>query len=263
MIRFIGKVAALALALATGACATPVIVDPTWAELPAPEEMADAYPGFASMIGVHGVAEVQCIGLPDGGVENCVSNWSAPEGLGFDRAALQLTPSFRIAPRTIDGAASKSEVRFRIRFLLPEDEPHEPYAGPAPAADEVALARPLAEKMYAFFEPVMAEGDAADLDVDPDRLAAIERILRDVRTELRADDIEAVALGLARVLTREQIIAMTEGRPPETPPPPFEAFLAASMPDDAAEARRFETRVREKYCALYACDPKGPPRRGR
>lgn len=250
-----------ALVLATGACATtPTIVDPTWAQLPAPEELGEAYPRFATMIGIHGVAEVQCAGLPDGRLTRCVSNWAVPTGLGFDRAALSLTPSFRLEPRTVNGEASKSEVRFRVNFSLPPEEVDDArYEGAEPEPSEIALARPLAEQMYDFYLWTAEEEDG-DLDVNADRQTAVLRMVADLRAERREQEVDAMARGLARVLTPEQITAMIEGRRPDPAPPPYEAFELASRSDDAETVESFETRLREKYCALYSCDSKGPPR---
>lgn len=238
---------------AASGCATPTIVNPAWAELPAPEDMADAYPGFAGTAGLPGQARLVCIGMPDGRLTACEADWDAPEGLGFGEAALQVAPRFRLSPRTVDGEAAKSRVRFHVRFMMPGFEPAPPYGGPEPEAERLALAMPLAEKMRAS----AWDGDEDfELDVDEDRRAVVERIIADTEAEFERQQVEALALALARVLTPAQIESMNAREMPDEPLPPIEDLYAAGAAEGFEISERYTERVRTKYCALYACDPK-------
>lgn len=239
--------------LAASGCATPTIVNPTWAELPAPEDMAGAYPGFAGTARLPGQASLVCIGLPDGRLATCEAVWDAPEGLGFGQAALDVAPRFRLAPRTVDGEAAKSRVRFNVRFMMPGIEPAPPYEGPEPEAERLALAMPLAEKMRAS---AWDADEDFELDVDEDRRAVVERIIADAEAEFERQQVEALALALARVLTPAQIESMNAREMPDEPLPPIEDLYAAAAAEGFEISQRFIGRVRDKYCALYACDPK-------
>lgn len=239
--------------LAASGCATPTIVNPTWAELPAPEDMADAYPGFAGTAGLAGQASLACVGLPDGRLATCEVVWDAPEGLGFGQAALRVAPRFRLSPRTVDGEAAKSRVRFNVRFLTPEIESAPPYQGPEPEAGRLALAMTLAEKMRAS---AWDADEDFELDVDEDRRAVVERIIAEAETEFEREQVEALALALARVLTPAQIESMNARQMPDEPLPPIEELYAAGAAEGFEISERFTRRVRDKYCALYACDPK-------
>lgn len=248
--------------LVASGCATPTIVNPTWAELPAPDDMADAYPGFAGIAGLPGQASLGCIGLADGRLANCEVVWEAPEGLGFGQAALQVAPRFRLSPRTVDGEAAKSRVRFNVRFLLPEIEIESapPYEGPAPGVDRLALARPLAEKMM---DSAWGAEEEFELDVDEDRQATVERIIAEADAEFEREQVGALALALARVLTPAQIESMNARQMPDEPLPPIEDLYAAGAAEGFEISERYTERVRTKYCALYACDPKWTGQRPR
>lgn len=245
--------------LTASACATPIIVNPSWAELPAPDDMAGAYPGFAGTAKLSGQANLVCIGAPNGRLAACDVVWEAPEGLGFGRAALEVAPRFRLAPRTVDGEASKSRIRFSVRFRTPEPEPGPPYEGPAPEEGELALAMPLADQMM---ESTWGADEGFELDVDEGRRPVVERIVAEVEAEFEREQRETLARALARVLTPAQIESMIKRRTPDEPLPPVEALYAAGAAEGFDISTRFAARVRRKYCALYACDakwPGGPP----
>jgi len=255
-----GAVVAL-WALAAAANAQEV-VNPSWAELPAPDDMAEAYPGFAATAGIHGQARLGCLGLPDGRLATCDVLWEAPEGLGFGAAALEVAPRFRLSPRTVDGEASKSRIVFSVQFFRPEFDAAPPYEGPEPEAGELALAMPLAGMMM---EDTWGAEEGFELDVDESRRPVVERIVAEAEAEFEHEQIGTLARALARVLTPAQIESMTAGVEPADPLPPIEALYDAGAAEGLDISNRFSGRVKQKYCALYACDPKwpdGPPEPG-
>jgi hypothetical protein len=246
---------ALAVGLALGGCAQTVIVDPSWSSIPDGEAMSDAYPGFASVIGVSGWAQVQCRSDLIGNLAECRAVKAVPAGLGFDRAALALTPRFKLNPRQENGEVEKSSVEFTVRFLLPPEEPITPWTGPEPSAEALALARLAASRMSEMRRGPAAE-ILADLDVDADRIEPVTAIVERLSTEYSAQSPESGALMLARTGTLEQLRALSEGRRPPGPIPSQEAIEAAG-PEIEALGREFGERLRERYCARYACPADG------
>ncbi|KQY85004.1 hypothetical protein ASD25_08395 [Brevundimonas sp. Root1423] len=246
---------AVAAGLALGGCAQTVIVDPSWSSIPDGEAMSDAYPGFASWIGVSGWAQVRCRGDLLGNLAECRVIKAVPAGLGFDRAALALTPRFKMNPRQENGEVEKSSVEFTVRFLLPPEEPIVPWTGSEPSAETMALARIAASRM-AETRGGPATRILADLDVDADRIEPVTAMVERVSTEYAARSPETGALMLARTGNLDQLRALAEGRRPPGPIPSREAIEAASAESEAL-GREFGQRLRERYCARYACPADG------
>lgn len=264
MVRRHLTLSALAVALALGGCAQTVIVDPSWSSIPDAEAMGDVYPGLASVIGVAGRAQVRCRSDLIGNLAECRVIKAVPAGLGFDRAALALTPRFRLNPRQENGEAEKSSVEFAVRFALPPEEPITPWTGPEPSAEALALARIAASRMSETQRGPGAE-ILADLDVDTDRIEAVTAMVERLGAEYLARSPDSAALMLARTGTLAQLRAMSEGRRPPGPIPSREAIKAAS-PEIEALGREFGRELRERYCARYACPAdedqiSGPPPR--
>ena len=99
----------------------PVITNPSWSRQPSADQMMRAYPQRAIIDGVAGSASLNCLVLPNGAVADCNVARETPGGYGFGRAALGLSPHFRVNPRTVDGAVEGSRVNIGLRFNLPED----------------------------------------------------------------------------------------------------------------------------------------------
>jgi TonB family protein len=68
-----------------------------------------------------GTANLRCMATEGGTLSECVVLRETPEGQGFGEAALAATRSSRVAPRTENGVAVASEVRFTVAFILPAE----------------------------------------------------------------------------------------------------------------------------------------------
>lgn len=244
----------------TGPAEAQDVVNPRWDSLPTPEDLGRAYPSLADGLGLPGWVQLRCTGRTDARLANCQVDEESPTGLGFGRAALSITPQFRLAPRQVDGDPSKSTVMFIVRFELEHDESGPiPWTGPEPSADRIEAARGLSSWMLHF----KADFGPASLGVDADRAGPVESVLTSLQAEFAPRYAEAGALAAARILTREQIEAIIEGRPPPGKAPEEAAVYMAA---DQLVALNLEFRARFKawYCGQYVCAMKAPPdlRRG-
>jgi len=237
-----------ALVMLSTGCATPVIISPAWENVPAPEALGDAYPAFAARIGVFGAATLGCTALPDGTLANCRVEEASPAGLGFERAALGLTPEFRVSPRQRDGGPVKGPVRFTIRFALPPPDAPEPWTGPEPSEAALAVARRLA--IRGPLAPDLT--DPADFDIDPGRHDAVLEMIRATNEAGRDELVDAFALALARTypLATLEMSARGQRRPP---PPSDPALFRRALDRFEAVSQAQNDHLRERYCAKFAC----------
>ena len=134
---------ACAAAIGLGLLAGPVHAEdrpqathPDWIAKPSGDDMAEAYPQLAETMGVSGHAVISCKVATTGRVENCKVTSETPPGFGFGAAALKIAPAFQMAPSTVGGSATVSDVNIPIRFVLPKPEPQ----ASAPAASASASA---------------------------------------------------------------------------------------------------------------------------
>ncbi len=96
-----------------------VLTNPQWISMPSADQVARAYPEGALRQGIAGMAMLSCQVTAAGGVVGCKVNTETPASRGFGRAALGLTPYFRIRPgadngEPIEGASVQIPVRFQI-----------------------------------------------------------------------------------------------------------------------------------------------------
>lgn len=236
------------LALLSSGCATSVVVSPAWDSVPGPYELGDAYPDFAARIGVSGAATLECTGLPDGALANCRATEASPSGLGFDQAALRLTPRFRLSPRQRNGEPVKGRIRFSIRFSLPPQEAPEPWTGPEPSEEALAAARRLAVRTP--LTPSLV--DPANLDIDPARHEAVLQMIREVEPEGRDDMVDAFALALARTypIAILELSAVGQRR---LSPPSDPALFRRALDRFTAISQARDDRLRERYCGKFDC----------
>jgi TonB family protein len=80
-----------------------MIANPTWIATPDADMFARNYPARALRMNLEGHAVVECTVQADGALSGCSIVSEDPPGAGFGDATLQLTGSFRMAPRTADG----------------------------------------------------------------------------------------------------------------------------------------------------------------
>lgn len=119
-----GAAAALVLAASP---APDWITNPDWAEIPTPDQFAEAYPERAKQERVEGGATILCRVLDTGRLSDCSVVSEAPIGYGFGEAALKIAPDLRMKPVTIDGQpVSGGQVRVPLKFKMPEPEDEAP-----------------------------------------------------------------------------------------------------------------------------------------
>lgn len=242
--------AVLGLTILLGGCASNVVLDPAWTSIPSGESMGDAYPEFASIIEIEGAATLRCTVALEGRLANCRVRDVAPTGLGFDRAALALTPQFQIQPRQVDGEPAKSQVQFTVRFALEPDIIPTPWAGAEPTEERLALARAVVIRRFSW-----PRVDPSELDVDPDRQAEVAAIIAQADDELRTEAAEAAALSMARLLSDDQLRMLSVGQ--RRPPPPTDIPLFQSANDRFIALTNVRlTRIRDLYCARWDCSTK-------
>lgn len=95
----------------------PAMTQPDWKIRPTGADLARAYPAEAARTGQEGMAAIACRVSVEGRLENCAVKREAPEGMGFGRAALNLSADFRFAPAMRDGQpVAGGRVTIPIRF---------------------------------------------------------------------------------------------------------------------------------------------------
>ncbi len=116
----------IALAEQTGAEPTPppgakrtVLTNPDWTRIPSGPEVDLLYPVSAQRARVNGRAVIGCQVAASGLLEYCAVIDESPAGFGFGAAALKMSQSFRMRPRTKDGVpVSGAEVNIPINFNI-------------------------------------------------------------------------------------------------------------------------------------------------
>ena len=110
-----------------------MVDDPVWAAAPGFDDLAAAYP--AAGHGVEGYVAAHCrvdrTGARAGLLQQCQAIKEAPHDQGFAKAALALTPKFRIEPAALARAPSSAQLWVDVPIRLPP---------PAQIADRTVMA---------------------------------------------------------------------------------------------------------------------------
>ncbi|WP_310541612.1 energy transducer TonB [Phenylobacterium sp.] len=252
-----------ALAVAGAARADPPRVSPPeWLVRPDGEDLADSYPGLARALSIEGRATISCTVDVKGQLQDCVSPTASPRGLGFDKAALEMSWLFAMRPKTVDGApVAGGTVRIPIRFSLPPpdgvDAIPEPFVAPAAleaarrAARLSGIAGRLARGLAGDLDRI--EADSADPMVRAQGLAALTQARRQASPQVA----EAVARSIATQLSPAEVhhwVSYLNG--------PAQRKLDArgtELARDFAAAQDAHTQIvlanaRETFCGRQDCD---------
>ena len=98
----------------------PVITAPPWRSRATGEDVGRVYPRDALRRGIEAAVTVECRVASDGRMSDCAVVKVEPAGLGFEEAALKLTPRVRVHLTTPDGTSVVGGViRMPLRFSLP------------------------------------------------------------------------------------------------------------------------------------------------
>ena len=113
---------------------------PIWLEQPTLDQIENARPPLAKLVGIEGRVQMACGIAPLGIADTCAVTEESPKGLGFGAAALSLRGYFRLSPAMMQrdaGDVALAQIRFpRPTSLFP------PMDEPKPAAlGALALAR--------------------------------------------------------------------------------------------------------------------------
>lgn len=241
-----------AAALLVAGCASKVVIDPSWAVVPDAARFEAIYPPFAVEADLPGQVTLECVARVDGRLDLCRATKVIPQGLGFDRASLSVTPEYQVNPQAVDGQDQKARVVFTHRYGMADDVAPPRWTRPAPSAEQLEAAATLMRPIGST-PPGLEE---MPLGVDVDREARVRAILAEVVREFEPRMREARVLALARLLTPEQAAYVLTREGPRPPPLNLDEF--AETGDEVWQVGQEQSaRLRSLYCAEFDCRP--PP----
>ena len=101
---------------------THVVTNPYWVKLPDAADMTKYYPATAGHDG--GSVRIRCVVASTGALESCTVLSETPEGQGFGAAAVALSATFQMRPKTVDGVPTgDAVVNIPIHFAAPPASP--------------------------------------------------------------------------------------------------------------------------------------------
>lgn len=247
------KAAAIAAAMVSAGSKPAIITNPDWVERPSAEDLAEHYPDLAQALLIPGRATISCKVTPQGSLQGCRSVGESPQDLGFGRAAVAMSPHFKMRPMTVNGQAVEGgEVRIPIRFALPAVTKGPLGDAPAdrlPAALRYVDASRMVDGVAPGYERGLNDPSAAVTARDSAKAA-----MKSAFTAHREDLRQAYARAAGAVFTGEELSAMAafaEKPPTEVMKNPDIAPLFAKA---AGEMRRYWiATAREQFCARNAC----------
>lgn len=158
-----GLVAGLALVAASPLLADPsqhVVVEPKFEVAPTADQLAQYYPEKARLSSIQGTATLRCEVRINYNLDNCSVLSEDPAAFGFGEAAAKVAmATFRVRPRTIDGAPQDGAPFItRITFALGDDTPPEIGAGAYYTTKVQWIQTPTAAQIEAAY-PAKATGN--------------------------------------------------------------------------------------------------------
>lgn len=155
-LALISSSSALAQAPGTPTSASPGTVDPAWITPPRPDSppLTPDYRG--------GLVDLSCISQPEGEVTDCTVTYETPNPAGLGALALAAMAPARMSPRTVDGVAEASPVRFAVQFDAYGSQPpivRRPVPPPPPGVS-LLISMPVwaRQPMPEYPERAMAQG---------------------------------------------------------------------------------------------------------
>ena len=251
------------LAVAGAARAEPArVTSPEWLVRPDGDDLAENYPGLARALSIEGRATISCTVDVKGALQDCVSPTASPPGLGFDKAALEMSKLFAMRPRTVDGQpVAGGMVRIPIRFTMPPSTTARTTPDPSSPPAVLDAARHAAR--LSGIAGRLARGLAGDVDrieaggADPMVMAQGLAALTQARRQASPQVAETVARSIASQLSPAEVHQWVsymggsaqrklDARGPEL----ARAFAAAQ----ATHTQIVLAKARETFCGRQDCN---------
>jgi TonB family protein len=231
-------------------------VPPSWINPPSIEAATELAPGFAANIGIPGRVRLSCWVERQGLPQDCEVASAAPEGLGFEAAALEVARTGVVRPATLNGVPVRATVAFNIRFagghLQDVDWDPVPYEGPEPTPTALALARQIVLRDL----DVSVHSEEEDLldGLAEDRRETVRDWLRELRPLGDEVFIRNQTLMIARLAVESEMAAyLADGTLPSSPVPTPEQMAAAGSDLADPNDQAIWIEVRDRYCARWSC----------
>ncbi|MDP3803056.1 energy transducer TonB [Brevundimonas sp.] len=227
-----------------------------WINPPSVEVAGELTPGFAAGIGISGRVRLSCQAEEQGLPKDCEVVSAAPEGMGFEAAALEVARTGIVRPAMLDGVPVREEVTFNIEFSTETLEEAAwapvPYEGPEPTPAALALARRIV--LQGLDVSVQSEEEALLDGLAGDRREIVRDWLRELRPLGDEIFIHNQTLMVARLSAESEMSAyLADGTLPSSPVPTPEQMAVATSDLADPNERAIWIAVRDRYCARWSC----------